>query len=215
MDKNPANQSGVLFLPQSVWLRTGGEISTTNYDPGRSQWRVGRANSRTSESSPMKNFNSNTTNKDEWLTPPQILKAVGPFDLDPCAPIDRPWPMAKIHYTKNDDGLSKLWHGRVWLNPPYGAKTFAWLERLAKHGSGLALIFARTETRGFHAQIWDKADALFFFRGRLCFHYVTGEKGGTANAPSCLVSYSQDDTFTLERTWKDGLIQGKLVRLTK
>jgi len=32
--------------------------------------------------------------KDEWLTPPDIIKALGPFDLDPCAPIVRPWPTA-------------------------------------------------------------------------------------------------------------------------
>ena len=26
---------------------------------------------------------------------------------------------AKVFYTKDDDGLSKEWWGRVWLNPPY------------------------------------------------------------------------------------------------
>lgn len=31
---------------------------------------------------------------DEWLTPPEILLALGPFDLDPCAPIVRPWETA-------------------------------------------------------------------------------------------------------------------------
>jgi len=36
------------------------------------------------------NFNTNTENKDEWLTPPYIIKALGEFDLDPCAPINRP-----------------------------------------------------------------------------------------------------------------------------
>lgn len=29
--------------------------------------------------------------KDEWLTPPHILRALGPFDLDTCAPVNRPW----------------------------------------------------------------------------------------------------------------------------
>ncbi len=33
---------------------------------------------------------------DEWLTPPCILEALGPFDLDPCAVAGpfRPWPTA-------------------------------------------------------------------------------------------------------------------------
>lgn len=33
---------------------------------------------------------------DEWLTPPQLLKCLGPFDLDPCSPVDRPWPTAAM-----------------------------------------------------------------------------------------------------------------------
>lgn len=142
----------------------------------------------------MRNFNSNTTNKAEWLTPPELLRALGPFDLDPCAPVVRPWPMARQHYTKLDNGLALPWHGRVWLNPPYGRETFKWLERLAEHKNGLALIFARTETNGFHETIWQKASCIFFFRGRLRFHHISGEKGGAANAPSCLVAYSRKPT---------------------
>ena len=33
--------------------------------------------------------------KDEWITPPFITQALGPFDLDPCAPVDAPWPIAQ------------------------------------------------------------------------------------------------------------------------
>lgn len=161
----------------------------------------------------MKNFNLNTANNDEWLTPPEILRALGPFDLDPAAPIVRPWGMAARHYTKLDDGMAQPWEGRVWLNPPYGRETFKWLARLAKHGSGLALIFARTETQGFHAEIWAKAHAVFFFRGRLRFHRVTGERCGPANAPSCLVSYSPKDSARLHRAQKDGALMGALIHL--
>lgn len=110
----------------------------------------------------MKNFNTNTDNHDEWLTPPEIIRALGGFDLDPCAPVNRPWDMASQHYTVMDNGLQKPWFGRVWCNPPYGRETFKWIEKLASHGSGIALIFARTETRGFHAQIWGKAHSVFF-----------------------------------------------------
>ena len=28
----------------------------------------------------------------EWLTPPSIIAALGPFDLDPCAPARQPYP---------------------------------------------------------------------------------------------------------------------------
>ena len=66
-------------------------------------------------------FEGNTsTGKDEWLTPPEIVKSLGEFDLDPCSPIERPWDTAKNHFTINDNGLIQNWFGRVWCNPPYG-----------------------------------------------------------------------------------------------
>jgi hypothetical protein len=83
---------------------------------------------------------------EEWLTPKWIVDALGPFDLDPCAPTVRPWPTAEKHYTVLDDGLSLAWSGRVWLNPPYGKRTSRWLWRLTQHGDGIALVFARSGT---------------------------------------------------------------------
>lgn len=53
-----------------------------------------------------------TDGKDEWLTPPEITRALGSFDLDPCSPINRPWPTAEKHLTILDDGLSREWFGR-------------------------------------------------------------------------------------------------------
>lgn len=157
----------------------------------------------------MKNFNTNTTNAEEWLTPPEIIRALGTFDLDPCAPSPRPWDTARMHYTKTQDGLSQPWAGRVWCNPPYGRETFRWLAKLADHGRGIALIFARTETRGFDETVWQRAHAVFFFRGRLRFFRQDGSKGGPANAPSCLVSYCDADTESIAASG----LAGKLVRL--
>lgn len=61
-----------------------------------------------------------TSGRTEYLTPKYILDAIGPFDLDPCASIVRPWPTATKHYTRFDDGLMQPWDGLVWLNPPFG-----------------------------------------------------------------------------------------------
>ena len=145
----------------------------------------------------MKNFNLNTINKEEYLTPLSLIRSLGDFDLDPCAPIVRPWDMAKHHYTILDNGLIQPWSGRVWLNPPYGKKTFEWLDKLASHKSGLALIFARTDTIGFHKTIFNKAHAIFFFKGRLKFCNVEGTSYPCANAPSCLISYSANDSASI------------------
>lgn len=138
---------------------------------------------------------------DEWLTPPEILSAIGPFDLDPCAPRVRPWETAAKHYTVDDNGLLKPWHGRVWLNPPYSSQEVPrWLARLAEHGNGMALVFARTETEWYFDNIWNRATACLFLRGRLCFHYVDGRKAkANAGAPSVLVAYGADNAEVLRR----------------
>lgn len=127
---------------------------------------------------------------DEWLTPPEILNALGAFDLDPCSPINRPWPTASAHYTVEDDGLSKPWHGRVWCNPPFGREAVKWLRRMAEHGNGIALIPARTETAMFYECVWGVCDAVLFIKGRPHFHFVDGRRADfNSGAPICLVAY--------------------------
>ena len=62
----------------------------------------------------MSNFNTNTLNHDEWLTPPEIIKSLGIFDLDPCSPCNRPWDTAFKHYTK-EVYLNQKQMGALWL----------------------------------------------------------------------------------------------------
>lgn len=135
---------------------------------------------------------------DTWLTPPHILRALGPFDLDPCCPEGMPWPTATEHYTPADDGLALPWRGLVWLNPPYGPETGRWLSRLADHGEGIALVFARTETDQFFRQVWCRANAVLFLKGRLHFHRIDGTRAEfNAGAPSILVAYGAEASLRL------------------
>lgn len=146
----------------------------------------------------MGSHHSHRMGTDVWLTPPSILEALGPFDLDPCASLDRPWDTAAKHYTIEDDGLAQQWEGRVWCNPPYGQQAWTWLEHLADHGDGMALIFARTETAGFFRTVWDRADALLFLEGRLHFHRPDGTRApANAGAPSVLVAYGKNNVADL------------------
>ncbi len=143
--------------------------------------------------------------KDEWLTPPEILNALGEFDLDPCHPINAPWFIAKKTYTIEDNGLALPWVGRVWLNPPYGKETGIWLNKLATHGQGIALIFARTETSMFFEQVWNKASAFLFIEGRLFFHHVSGKRADSNSGdPSCLISYGKKDAEILKNSKING-----------
>lgn len=145
-----------------------------------------------------------------WLTPPYIIEALGQFDLDPCASEDRPWDTAKNHYTIKDDGLIQEWFGRVWCNPPYGPKMGPFLHKLSKHDQGgIALVFARTETRAFFDCVWDKATAILFLKGRLKFYRPDGTIGGTAGSPSVLIAYGEVEAETL----KNCKLPGKYLRI--
>ncbi len=151
--------------------------------------------------------NSITT---EWLTPPEIIQALGPFDYDPCpasvqAPgyqgMDCPPPYPAT------DSLITEWpkDKRIWLNPPYSSKIEPWLKKLADHGNGTALIFARTETAAFCRQVWDRAFALLFIAGRLHFYHNDGTKAkGNSGAPSVLITYSEHDAQMLRQSGIDG-----------
>jgi hypothetical protein len=145
---------------------------------------------------------------DTWLTPPELIQALGPFDLDPCAaPLPRPWPTALTHYTwPLQDGLTLPFFGRVWMNPPYGRALGAWLGRLAEHGTGTALVFARTETDAFFRYVWERADAVMFLRGRLSFHYPDGRRARNGGAPSLLIAHGPEDVERLLASGLDGAV---------
>tara|TARA_R110000803_G_scaffold91822_1_gene159328 strand:+ start:45 stop:527 length:483 start_codon:yes stop_codon:yes gene_type:complete len=152
---------------------------------------------------------STVAGTDVWLTPPYIIEALGEFDLDPCASVNRPWDTAKNHYTIEDDGLLQPWFGRVWCNPPYGPKLGPFLRKMAEHENGIALVFARTETRAFFDFVWDEATAIFFIKGRLRFYKPDGSIGGTAGSPSVLIAYGESQAEVL----KNCNLQGKYMRI--
>jgi hypothetical protein len=148
---------------------------------------------------------------DEWLTPRYIIDDLGPFDLDPCAPIIRPWDTARKHFTVNDNGLLQEWGGVfVFMNPPYGQQTEYWLERMTIHDNGIALIYARTETEMFFKYVWNMADSVRFIEGRLYFHYVDGSRAKTnSGAPSVLIAYGNEADSRLKRS----KIKGQYIKL--
>jgi hypothetical protein len=161
----------------------------------------------------MKGMSSHQSTKminDEWLTPPEIIQELGPFDTDPCSPIKRPWSTATTHYTIEDNGLLLPWHGFVWYNPPYSREAIIWIERLAIHNNGIALIFARTETDLFHKFVWPIASSVLFIKGRLWFRKVDGTKANsTGGAPSVLIGYGP----MADNRMSNCKIRGKYIKL--
>ena len=85
-----------------------------------------------------KSYNMNIdTGEKTWLTPPHIIQALGPFDLDPCCPPTMPWRTAKQMVHWPNDGLKVDWTGqRVWCNPPYGRDAVPFLRKMAENKTG-------------------------------------------------------------------------------
>ena len=161
----------------------------------------------------MTSFSSRTAaTRDDWQTPACIIAALGRFDLDPCANSDDPTRCATKGYTIDQDGLSRKWEGRVWLNPPYGgvAPAKVWLMRLARHGNGVALVPPRVGARWFHDVVLSTAHAILFLKGRVSFIDPASQRSvGGNNADSILIAYGLENVVAFEQCG----LEGRLWRL--
>lgn len=136
-------------------------------------------------------YEGNVAETVEWYTPRHIFDALGiRFDLDPASPVDGPvpWVPASTFYSVVDDGLAQPWIGRVWLNPPYGPGINRWLDRLADHGDGVALVPVRVES------VWGQraltaADVVCFIAGRIRFIQRDGRRSADPTFGSMLLGY--------------------------
>lgn len=136
-----------------------------------------------------------------WFTPKSLLDSLGAFDLDPCTSIHRPFDTAKRHICLDggQNGLAARWCGRVWLNPPYGTGMQKWLRKLSFHGNGIALVFARTDTR-WAQESMPLADAVCFLSGRIAFlpETPTQQSGGNSSGtPSMLLAFGKANIESL------------------
>jgi phage N-6-adenine-methyltransferase len=124
---------------------------------------------------------------DEWYTPRKYIEAasavMGGIDLDPTSnEIAAQWIPAAQYFTREDDGLSHEWFGRVWLNPPYSQPLISqFLGKLAdsfragKVTEAIALTHNNTDSRWWQATAAE-ATVICFTRGRIAFEKVDGAK---------------------------------------
>jgi phage N-6-adenine-methyltransferase len=123
---------------------------------------------------------SHNSGEQEWYSPAASVEAArrvtGGIDLDPASSsAANAVVRASQFYTRDDDGLSQPWSGRVWLNPPYAQRLMRrFCERLASDvlagnvEQAITLTNNATETHWF-AQLAAVADAVCFPVGRVRF----------------------------------------------
>jgi len=106
----------------------------------------------------------------EWWTPAKYIEAVrevmGEIDLDPasCSEANKT-VRAKKFYDKQNDGISKAWKGRVFLNPPYGTGSADFIEKFfhdfgSTFEEGIVLVNSRATDADWFQPL---------FEGVLCF----------------------------------------------
>jgi len=147
-----------------------------------------------------------SSRSDEWETPGELygrLHDEFDFQIDLAATPKN--AKCRKFFTANDDALAQSWHTtaqRGWLNPPYSrtlSKAFmakAAAERLLGFTT-VMLLPARTDTRAFHAYVYDTITwstrvgvTLRFFSGRIRFIDTAGRIGHAAPFPSMLAIFA-------------------------
>lgn len=150
-------------------------------------------------------------------TPPGLFDAlweeVGGFDLDPCAAghhytARRVWDAGGTVFVEPgtitncivspgaiaEDGLAQPWHGKVFMNPPYGPTVKLWVAKAVSEvacGNAelvVALLKATTDVQWWHQYV-EGIVTPRFIKGRLKF----GGTKGPAPFPSAIIVWRRDN----------------------
>ena len=131
----------------------------------------------------------------DWETPQFVydgLNAEFKFEHDVCASTEN--AKCSRFYSKDDDGLSQSWHGKVcWMNPPYGRAIGKWMEKAWRESlrgaTVVCLVPARTDTNWWHR--YAMRGEVRYFKGRLKF----GSAENSAPFPSAVVIFRPPRTL--------------------
>jgi hypothetical protein len=135
----------------------------------------------------------------EHYTPAKYIEAarkvLGGIDLDPASnDLAQETVQAGTYYTKDDDGLTKEWRGRVWLNPPYGDIVGKFIDKLSgeraagRVSAAICVVNAHCTDTAWFQQLWD--GCLCFTNHRINFTGDETRSGSTHG--SVFVYFGQD-----------------------
>lgn len=152
------------------------------------------------------NHRAQGTGENEWYTPQEHIdaacKVLGTIDLDPASSeIANQRVQAGRIFTIADDGLTKEWGGKVWMNPPYAQPHIAnFIEKLASEyeagrvTEAIALTHNYTDTQWFHRAALSCA-AICFTRGRIGFLSPEGKRAAPTQGQAFFYYGSKVEQF--------------------
>ncbi len=149
------------------------------------------------------------SDSDEWLTAASPFldaarKTLGKIDLDPasCAQANQ-IIKAKTFWTKEDDGLSRQWFGRVWLNGPFSfplVQDFT-LYAVSQHDKGntkAAIILTNNSTDAGWFQLLLRRFPVCFASSRVPFWRVDREGTGGARQGQAFIYLGSDEALFIK-----------------
>lgn len=129
---------------------------------------------------PCSNFASRTGALREWWGNHHAVE-----DLD-AVQLELATALAAGRHVELRNGLVESWQGFVsfvYWNPPYGAALPGWMKKAADEGAAgvesIGLFPARTDTIAMHEQVFQRANAGVFVRGRINFDNPPPAEPGT------------------------------------
>jgi hypothetical protein len=145
----------------------------------------------------------------EWYTPKKYIESarlvLGYFDLDPASnPHAQQTIMAKNYHTVSDDGLTKPWSGKVWLNPPFTARVInKFIDKIVTHYLSGEIVEAIVLTNNASDTSWFQsaaktAQAVCFTAHRISFYKGNGQNSNPTNGQSFFYFGENVDAFVNE-----------------
>ena len=149
---------------------------------------------------------AHNSGNNEWYTPPDYIEAarsvLGTIDLDPASSRQANAVVgATAYYSIDDDGLTRPWRGRVWMNPPYSSDLVGrFADKLAAHfdageiSAAIVLVNNATETAWFGTLV-ERASAIVFPLARVRFRDPDGRPGSPLQGQAILYFGNYPDEF--------------------